>query len=356
MLGTVGADSLDGLIDEAVPASIRLSKPLELPEAESEHQCLTRLSQIAANNQVRRSFLGMGYYGCITPAVILRNVLENPSWYTPYTPYQAEIAQGRLEALLNFQTMVIDLTGMEVANASLLDEATAAAEAMAMVRRAGRNRGTRFLVSNRCFPQTVAVLAGRAEPLGISIEIVDVAKTEFADDVFGVLMRYPDGLGVVADLTSVIERAHLAGVQVAVGTDLLALTLLKPPGEMGADVVYGNTQRFGVPLGYGGPHAAFLATRLGYVRQMPGRVVGVSVDAHGAPAYRMALQTREQHIRREKATSNICTAQALLASIAGFYAVYHGSDGLTAIARRVHKLSCRLATRLEHLGCRQLNP
>ena len=356
MLVTVGADSLDGLIDEAVPASIRLSKPLELPEAESEHQCLTRLSQIAANNQVRRSFLGMGYYGCITPAVILRNVLENPSWYTPYTPYQAEIAQGRLEALLNFQTIVIDLTGMEVANASLLDEATAAAEAMALVRRAGRNRGTRFLVSKRCFPQTVAVLAGRAEPLGISIEIVDVAKTEFADDVFGVLMRYPDGLGVVADLTSVIERAHLAGVQVAVGTDLLALTLLKPPGEMGADVVYGNTQRFGVPLGYGGPHAAFLATRLGYVRQMPGRVVGVSVDAHGAPAYRMALQTREQHIRREKATSNICTAQALLASIAGFYAVYHGSDGLTAIARRVHKLSCRLATRLEHLGCRQLNP
>ena len=355
MLATVRASSLDGLIDEAIPSAIRLSESLNLPEAEDEHQCLTRLQAIAANNQNFRSFLGTGYYGCVTPAVILRNVFENPSWYTPYTPYQAEIAQGRLEALLNFQTMVTDLTGMEVANASLLDEATAAAEAMAMLHRMNAQKANRFLVSRNCYPQTIDVISGRAEPIGIEIEVVDVEAIDITEDVFGLLLQYPDNSGAVMSLDGVIDRAHAAGAKVAVASDLLALTLLRPPGEMGADVVIGNSQRYGVPQGYGGPHAAFLATREKYVRQMPGRVIGVSVDRNGEPAYRMALQTREQHIRREKATSNICTAQALLANIAGFYAVYHGPDGLVEIARRVHSLAYRLAVTLESLGCEQQN-
>ena len=355
MLATVHANSLDGLIDEAIPSAIRLSESLDLPEAEDEHQCLTRLQAIAANNQNFRSFLGTGYYGCVTPAVILRNVFENPSWYTPYTPYQAEIAQGRLEALLNFQTMVTDLTGMEVANASLLDEATAAAEAMAMLHRMNSQKANRFLVSTNCYPQTMDVISGRAEPIGIEIEVVDVEAIDITEDVFGLLLQYPDNSGAVMSLDSVIDRAHAAGAKVAVASDLLALTLLRPPGEMGADVVIGNSQRYGVPQGYGGPHAAFLATREKYVRQMPGRVIGVSVDRNGEPAYRMALQTLEQHIRREKATSNICTAQALLANIAGFYAVYHGPDGLVGIARRVHSLAYRLADNLESLGFEQQN-
>ena len=355
MLATVRASSLDGLIDEAIPSAIRLSESLNLPEAEDEHQCLTRLQAIAANNQNFRSFLGTGYYGCVTPAVILRNVFENPSWYTPYTPYQAEIAQGRLEALLNFQTMVTDLTGMEVANASLLDEATAAAEAMAMLHRMNAQKANRFLVSKNCYPQTIDVISGRAEPIGIEIEVVDVEAIDITEDVFGLLLQYPDNSGAVMSLDGVIDRAHAAGAKVAVASDLLALTLLRPPGEMGADVVIGNSQRYGVPQGYGGPHAAFLATREKYVRQMPGRVIGVSVDRNGEPAYRMALQTREQHIRREKATSNICTAQALLANIAGFYAVYHGPEGLVEIARRVHSLAYRLAVTLESLGCEQQN-
>ena len=355
MLEAVRANSLDGLIDEAIPSAIRLSESLNLPEAEDEHQCLTRLQAIAANNQNFRSFLGTGYYGCVTPAVILRNVFENPSWYTPYTPYQAEIAQGRLEALLNFQTMVTDLTGMEVANASLLDEATAAAEAMAMLHRMNSQKANRFLVSKNCYPQTMDVISGRAEPIGIEIEVVDVEAIDLTEDVFGLLLQYPDNSGAVISLDGVIDRAHAAGAKVAVASDLLALTLLRPPGEMGADVVIGNSQRYGVPQGYGGPHAAFLATREKYVRQMPGRVIGVSVDRNGEPAYRMALQTREQHIRREKATSNICTAQALLANIAGFYAVYHGPDGLVQIARRVHSLAHSLAVTLESLGCEQQN-
>lgn len=355
MLATVRAGSIDVLIDEAIPADIRLSESLKLPEAEDERQCLMRLQRIAANNQDFRSFLGMGYYGCITPAVILRNVFENPSWYTPYTPYQAEIAQGRLEALINFQTMVIDLTGMKVANASLLDEATAAAEAMTMLHRINARQGKRFLISKHCYPQTIDVVAGRAEPIGVEIDVVDLESTDFSADVFGLLLQYPDNSGSVMSLDSVIDRAHAAGAKVAVASDLLALTLLKPPGEMGADVVVGNSQRFGVPQGYGGPHAAFLATSEDYVRQMPGRVIGVSVDRNGAPAYRMALQTREQHIRREKATSNICTAQALLANIAGFYAVYHGPDGLIDIARRVHSLAYRLGSTLEGLGFEQRN-
>ncbi len=355
MLEVVGAESLDVLVDQTIPKSIRLPRPLELPEPESEHACLDRLRRIAGKNRGYRSYLGMGYYGCITPAVILRNVLENPSWYTPYTPYQAEIAQGRLEALLNFQTAVIDLTGMDVANASLLDEATAAAEAMAMLSRVSRGRGRRFVVSPRCFPQTVAVMAGRAAPLGIELETADEATAAFSDEVFGLLIQYPDDSGAVTDLTETIARAHAAGVLVVVATDLLALTVLKPPGEMGADVVVGNSQRFGVPPGYGGPHAAFLATRQAHIRQMPGRVIGASVDVHGAPAYRMALQTREQHIRRENATSNICTAQALLANMAGFYAVYHGPEGLEAIGRRVHGLARVLERRLERFGCEQRN-
>lgn len=358
MLRVVGADSLDTLIDQTVPTDIRLSRAPALWPAETEHDFLTRLRSVAAANQVFRSFIGLGYCDCITPSVILRNVLENPGWYTPYTPYQAEIAQGRLEALLNFQTMVRDLTGMEVANASLLDEPTAAAEAMTMLRRVQTKHASDanvFLVSDRCFPQTLAVLQSRAEPLGIDLRVCPPRQMPFGDRVFGALLQYPDADGAVEDLATTVAQAHAAGVLVAVATDLLALVLLTPPAAMGADVVLGSAQRFGVPMGYGGPHAAFFATREAFVRQAPGRIIGVSVDVHGRPAYRMALQTREQHIRREKATSNICTAQALLANIAGFYAVYHGPDGLTAIARRVHGLAAGLEDSLAGLGYRQAN-
>jgi glycine dehydrogenase len=347
MLEAVGAASLDALIDEAIPAAIRLDKPLDLPPSETEHEFLRRLTQVARGNRTFRSYIGLGYHDTFTPSVIRRMVLENPGWYTPYTPYQAEIAQGRLESLLNFQTMVADLTGMEVANASLLDEATAAAEAMTLLHRvhkpaAGRAANV-FLASDRCFPQTLEVLRSRAEPLGIELKVVPVDQMALGPDVFGVLLQYPDERGELQDLAPFISGAHEKGVLVAVATDLLALTLFKPPGEMGADVVVGNSQRFGVPLGYGGPHAAFFATRNAYVRQMPGRLIGVSVDAHGHTAYRMALATREQHIRREKATSNICTAQALLANMAAMYAVYHGPVGLKRIASRVHGLATILA-------------
>src|SRR5262249_52622091 len=342
MLRAVGAASLDALIDEAIPARIRLAKPLDLPPGQSEHHFLKDLQEIAGRNQVFRSFIGLGYHDCITPAVILRNVLENPAWYTPYTPSQAEIAQGRLESLLNFQTMVRDLTAMEVANASLLDEATAAAEAMTMLARVqGRRVDSRvgppqFVVADSVFPQTLQGLRARAEPLRVELVVSDLAAGGFTDRTFGVLVQTPDESGCVRDLRELVAKAKSAGVAVAVGTDLLSLTLITPPGEMGADVVYGNSQRFGVPLGYGGPHAAFFATLERHVRQAPGRIIGVSIDAHGNTAYRMALQTREQHIRREKATSNICTAQALLANIAAMYAVYHGPKGLTQIASRVH--------------------
>ncbi len=362
MLRAIGVASLDALIDEALPASIRRSSALDLPPAESEFQYLTRLRGIAARNRVYRSFIGLGYYDCITPSVILRNVLENPGWYTPYTPYQAEIAQGRLEALLNFQTAVSDLTGMDVANASLLDEATAAAEAMTMLHRVHAKRAAAnvFVAVNTCFPQTLELLAARAEPLGLELRVVTpeaLVRGEVAldDKVFGLLLQTPDVNGLVQDYSALIEKAHAAGVLVAVASDLLALTLLTPPGEQGADVVLGSAQRFGVPLGYGGPHAAFFATREKYVRQAPGRIIGVSVDAQGNPAYRMSLQTREQHIRREKATSNICTAQALLANIAGLYAVYHGPEGLKAIASRVHALAARLERGLAALGFSQGN-
>ena len=364
MLKTIGASSLDALMDEAIPARIRLKQPLNLPDGESEHEFLGELRRTASRNQVFRSFLGLGYFDCITPSVILRNVLENPGWYTPYTPYQAEIAQGRLESLLNFQTMVRDLTGMEIANASLLDEATAAAEAMTMLARVQARRidaaggAPQFLVADSCYAQTLDVVRGRAIPLGIEVAVVPAAELNtvaFGERVFGALVQTPDEAGRVHDLRGFITRAKQAGVLVAVGTDLLSCVLLTPPGEMGADVVYGNSQRFGVPLGYGGPHAAFFATLDKHVRQAPGRIIGVSVDAHGNTAYRMALQTREQHIRREKATSNICTAQALLANIAGLYAVYHGPKGLTRIATRVHACAKLLERELGALGFRQVN-
>jgi glycine dehydrogenase len=361
MLKAVGAASLDALIDEAIPARIRLTAPLDLPKGTSEHQFLRSLRAVASRNRLFRSYIGLGYYDTVTPSVILRNVLENPGWYTPYTPYQAEIAQGRLEALLNFQTMVADLTGMPVSGASLLDEATAAGEAMTLLHRVQSRRldnvtgPHQFFVADSCFPQTIDVLRGRAEPLGIELVIGGLQDATFGDRVFGALVQSPDESGAVHDLRPFIERANRAGVLVAVGTDLLSLTLLAPPGEMGADVVFGNSQRFGVPMGYGGPHAAFFATKEKHVRQAPGRIIGVSIDAHGHTAYRMSLQTREQHIRREKATSNICTAQALLANIAGLYAVFHGPRGLRAIGSRVHALTVMLERQLSALGLRQRN-
>ncbi|HZI79477.1 MAG TPA: aminomethyl-transferring glycine dehydrogenase [Vicinamibacterales bacterium] len=360
MLEAVGAPSLDALVGEIVPPDIRLETPPALPPAESEHGYLTRLGGIAARNRVFRSYIGLGYHDTITPSVIRRMILENPGWYTPYTPYQSEIAQGRLEALLTFQTMVTDLTGMEVANASLLDEATAAAEAMALLLRVQKRAPVPgiapvILVADSCFPQTIEVVRGRAEPLGIDVRIVAPAEMTFAAPVFGAIVQSPDAYGALLDLAPLIARAHEAGAGVAVGADLLALTLVTPPGELGADVVFGSSQRFGVPLGYGGPHAAYFATRQTFVRHMPGRLIGVSVDAHGQPAYRMALATREQHIRREKATSNICTAQALLASMAAMYAVYHGPEGLRGIASHVHEHARALERLLWTVGCRQRN-
>jgi glycine dehydrogenase len=359
MLAAVGAASLDALIDEAIPASIRLTKPLNLPAADSESSYLARLKRIARKNKVVRSFIGLGYHDTLTPSVIKRCLFENPSWYTPYTPYQAEIAQGRLESLLNFQTMVTDLTGMDVANASLLDEGTAAGEAMTLLHRVQAKKlgdeGGVFLVSDRCFPHTVEVLRSRAEPLGIELVVCPVDDMSFDVRTFGVLLQYPDEAGRLEDLRPFTLRAHEGGALVAVATDLLALALVTPPGEMGADVVFGNSQRFGVPLGFGGPHAAFFAVRQEHVRHMPGRIIGVSVDAHGKTAYRMSLQTREQHIRREKATSNICTAQALLANMAAMYAVYHGPEGLRSIAQRAHDLARTLDVALRTLGYRQHN-
>jgi glycine dehydrogenase len=359
MLRAIGVPSLDALIDQTIPPDIRATAPLDLPAAESEHEYLRRLREIASANRVARSYIGMGYYDCVTPSVILRNVFENPGWYTPYTPYQAEIAQGRLESLLNFQTVVRDLTGMDIATASLLDEGTAAAEAMTMFHRlqtkkAPAGQDSVFLVSDRCYPQTIDVLRGRAEPLDIRVETGDPSRLPM-EQAFGLLLQYPDDRGEIRDLRPIIEKAHAAGLLVVVASDLLALTLLTPPGEMGADAVVGNSQRFGVPLGYGGPHAAFFATRESFVRQAPGRIIGLSIDAHGRQAYRMALQTREQHIRREKATSNICTAQALLANIAAMYAVFHGPKGLRAIAERVHNTARVIEDALVSLGYRQAN-
>jgi glycine dehydrogenase len=349
MLRELSFENVEALIEAAVPKNIRLNRDLNLPEAKSEMEALAELRAISRKNKIARSFIGCGYSDCITPPVIQRNILENPGWYTAYTPYQAELAQGRLEALLNFQTMITDLTGLEIANASLLDEATAAAEAMALCHAVVPNRKT-FFVAEDCHPQTMAVVQTRAKPLGIGIKIGDYSRFKFDQTVFGALVQYPATDGAIYDYTDFIKQAHDAGALVVVAADILALTLLKPPGEFGADVAIGNTQRFGVPLGFGGPHAAYFATRDQYKRHMPGRLVGVSHDAEDRPAYRLALQTREQHIRRDKATSNICTAQVLLAVIASMYAVYHGPGGLRAIAERVHRLTSQLADGLRALG------
>jgi glycine dehydrogenase len=354
MLTVAGMPSLEHLCDVTVPQDIQLKKPLDLPVERGEQAVLDELKQIAARNRVYRSFIGMGYYHCITPGVIQRNILENPGWYTQYTPYQAEISQGRLEALVNFQTMVGDLTGLPLANASLLDEGTAAAEAMAMCQAISRSRGEErkeFFVSHDCHPQTQAVLQTRAEPLGLTIRTGPKTAIKFADKTLcGLLLQYPTSDGYVGDISGLVAQAHEAGVLVVVATDLLALTLLRSPGEFGTDIAVGSTQRFGIPMGFGGPHAAFLTTKEEFKRQMPGRIVGVSKDAAGNTAYRLSLQTREQHIRREKATSNICTAQVLLAVMAGMYAVYHGPDGLRRIAHRVHGLTLMLAEGLRRMG------
>jgi glycine dehydrogenase len=351
MLRVLEVGSLDELMDQTIPRSIRTRSPLAIPPGRNEHALLEELRQLASRNEVWRSWIGMGFSDCITPPVILRNVFQNPGWYTQYTPYQAEISQGRLEALLNFQTMVIDLTGLEVANASLLDEASAAAEAMHMFSAVRAREDARtFFVSELCHPQNIDVVRTRAEPLGIRVVVGNHETFDFQGGVFGALVQYPTTDGAALDYRAFCDKAHANGALVVAAADLLSLALLTPPGEFGADAAVGNTQRFGVPLGYGGPHAAFLAARSAHVRHMPGRIIGVSEDARGKPALRMALQTREQHIRREKATSNICTAQVLLAVMAGMYAVYHGSRGIKAIAERVHLMASVLARGLARLG------
>lgn len=349
MLDVVGHASLDALTDAIVPAGIKSPAPLDLPESLTEVQALAKIRAIADKNQVFRTFIGQGYYGTLTPNVILRNVLENPAWYTAYTPYQAEISQGRMEALINFQTLCADLTGMEIANASLLDEATAAAEAMTLAKRSAKSKSDTFFVHDAVHPQTLELLRTRAEPMGIVLRVGTPAEAMEAE-AYGVLLQYPDTFGHIGDFKALADAVHARGGLVAVATDLLALTLIAAPGEWGADIVVGNSQRFGVPFGFGGPHAAFMACRDAYKRSMPGRLIGVSVDAQGNAAYRLTLQTREQHIRREKATSNICTAQVLLAVMASMYAVYHGPEGLTRIARRTHRLAAILASALRAAG------
>jgi glycine dehydrogenase len=356
MLQAIGAASIDQLIDETIPAHIRLKKRMEIGDALTEQEVLSELKAIASKNQIYKSYIGLGYYNTYTPGVILRNIMENPGWYTQYTPYQAEIAQGRLEALLNYQTMIIDLTGMQIANASLLDEGTAAAEAMHMFHalHTEPNR-TKLFVSKDCLPQTIDVLKTRSEPLNIELVIGDHTKAELTEDFFGAVVQYPAADGAIYSYKDFTQKAKAKGIYVCVSADLLSLTLLTPPGEWGADCVVGSSQRFGVPMGYGGPHAAFFATKDDYKRQMPGRIIGVSIDAQGNRALRMALQTREQHIRREKATSNICTAQVLLSIMASMYGVYHGPDGLKKIAEKTHGLAKTLERGLTKLGVKQLN-
>ena len=358
MLEVTGAATLDQLIDETIPQQIRLTKETGLEKAVSEYKFLQNLKAIAEKNKIYKSYIGMGYYPTIVPQVILRNILENPGWYTQYTPYQAEISQGRLEALLNFQTMIIDLTAMDIANASLLDEGTAAAEAMLMFyhsRSANKKNSNSIFISEECFPQTIEVVKTRANPLGINVIVGDHRKAELTDDIFAVIVQYPSGDGEIYNYKEFFEEAHSKDIYTIVAADILSLTLLTPPGEFGADCVVGSTQRLGVPMGYGGPHAAYFATKDKYKRQIPGRIIGVSVDVNGNRAYRMALQTREQHIKREKATSNICTAQVLLAVAAGMYAVYHGPEGLKAIAEKIHLLAKLLSEGLNQLGYKQLN-
>ena len=357
MLEVIGTSSLDELISETIPQQIRNTGEMKLDEPLSEYKFLQNLKRTASKNKVFKSYIGMGYYPSIVPQVIQRNILENPGWYTQYTPYQAEISQGRLEALLNFQTMVMDLTAMDIANASLLDEGTAAAEAMLMffhTRSADKKNANTFFVSEECFPQTIEVVKTRATPLGIKVLVGDHTKLELTEDIFGILVQYPSASGEIYDYKNLFEEAHSKDIFTITAADILSLTLLKPPGEFGADAVVGTTQRFGIPMGYGGPHAAYFATKDKFKRQIPGRIIGVSVDVHGNRAYRMALQTREQHIKREKATSNICTAQVLLAVMAGMYAVYHGPDGLKAIAEKTHALTVLLDKSLRQLGYDQV--
>ena len=358
MLSDIGVASLDELIDKTIPQSIRSKDELNLSKPQSEFEFLQHLRSLAEKNKLFKTYIGLGYYPTITPGVIKRNILENPGWYTQYTPYQAEISQGRLEALLNFQTMVTDLSGMQIANSSLLDEATAAAEAMTMlfsVRKAAKKNANVFWVSEKVFPQTIDVLKTRSNPLGIKIQIGDHTKLEFSDDIFAILVQYPAEDGEIFDYSDIFKQAESKGIFKACAVDLLSLAILTPPGEFGADVVVGSTQRFGVPLGFGGPHAAFFATKEEYKRQIPGRIIGVSVDAKGRRALRMALQTREQHIKREHATSNICTSQVLLAIMAGMYAVYHGPKGIKAIAGRIHGLTKILDSSLQSLNIKQKN-
>ena len=350
MLELLGVKTLDELIDDTVPNKIRQTTPLKWERAKSEREVLYHLRQTASKNKVLISLIGQGYHGTVTPPAIQRNILENPAWYTAYTPYQPEIAQGRLEALLNFQTMVSDLTGLDIANASLLDEATAAAEAMVMAQRVSKSKSNRLFVDENCHPQNIAVLKTRAEPIGIEIVVNSVEKTDFNDNFFGAIFQYPGTYGNLNDFSQQIEALHLSGGIAIISADILALTILKEPGAMNADIAIGSTQRFGVPVGFGGPHAAYIATKDLYKRSLPGRIVGVSVDSRGNRAYRLALQTREQHIRREKATSNVCTAQALLAVMASMYAVFHGPEGLKAIAQRIHRKTVRLAIGLEEAG------
>ena len=359
MLATIGVASVEQLIAETIPANIRLPKALDLPAPQTEVAFINGFKQLISQNKVYRSYIGMGYHDCVTPPVIQRNILENPAWYTAYTPYQAEIAQGRLEALINFQTLVTDLTGMEIANASLLDEGTAAAEAMTLLYRTkakSKKQANKFFIDKNTFPHTIDLIKGRAIPLGIELIIAETSELQLTDpDLFGVLLQYPNSNGAIIDPSAIIAVAEEQDVKTVVCADLMSLVLLKAPGEMGADAVVGTTQRFGIPLGYGGPHAAYFATKKAYRRQIPGRIIGVTEDTYGNVAYRMALQTREQHIRREKATSNICTAQVLLAVMAGMYAVYHGPKGLTRIATRIHLLTNTLNDNLKQLGYEQVN-
>ena len=353
MLKVLGCKSLEQLTNEVVPTAIAMTKSLDIVDGCSETKALAELREIASHNKVFRSFIGQGYYGTITPNVIQRNILENPAWYTAYTPYQPEISQGRLEALINFQTMIADLTGMEMSNSSMLDEGTAAAEAMALCKRMSKSKSMRFFVDQDCFPQTIEIIKTRAEPVGIEVQIGN--PDEFSGDAFGILLQYPGSSGEVRDHRDIIAKVHEQRGLVVMAADILSLVLLESPGSMGADVAIGSSQRFGVPLGFGGPHAAYMATREAFKRNLPGRLVGLSKDSSGAPAYRLALQTREQHIRREKATSNICTAQVLLAVIASMYAVYHGPQGLQRIAQRIHLLTSILASGLEKQGIKPVN-
>ena len=360
MIRTIGVSSVEELIEQTIPEDIRLKKPLELPEAMTEREFAEHIAALASKNEIFTSYIGMGWYDTVCPAPILRNVFENPAWYTSYTPYQAEVSQGRLEALFNFQTVICELTGMSLANCSLLDEATAAAEAATMMfaprsREQIKTNANVLFVDHAVFESTLAVICSRMIPQGIQVIKGDYQSFQFSDNVFGAIIQYPDSNGSINDYTSFVDSAHANGTRVAVAVDILSLVLLTPPGEWGADIVFGSTQRLGTPMFYGGPSAAFFATKEEYKRNIPGRIIGLSMDAYERPAYRLALQTREQHIKREKATSNICTAQALLATMAGFYAVYHGAEGLRDIASRIHAYTGFLADELRKFGYKQIN-